>query len=533
MLGSTTCRLAAQPPSLTLLPPDRPIEQVIDSSIDAELKTAGIAPAPPADDAAFVRRVTLDLAGRIPTLAETTEYLASTDPAKKQKLIDRLMVSPGFVRHQTTEFFSLIQVEERRKGANPGSLRDYLQLAFAENRPWDRMFRELMLADESEPKMKGAAEFVKARAKDLNRLTIDTSSLFFGVNISCAQCHDHPHVQSWTQDHFYGMKSFFARTFENNGFLGEYDAGFVKYLPNKGQEKVAPVMFLTGTKIDAPNMREPSGKEKKEAQDRVNLVKKGQKAAPSYSLRAKLVETALASGQHDYFARAIANRLWHRYLGRGLVMPLDQMHAENPPSHPALLAWLARDLAGHEYDLRRLVRGIVLSGAYARSSRWEGENYPEEKLFAVGQVRALAPLQFAASLKVAAADPQALPKERVELEKRLESLEKSADRWTKAFPILVDNFQVSASEALLFNNNEELAKELLDGPNTLVARLQALPDARARAELAVRTVLGRAARPEETQALADYMSRRQDRSVAACQQVIWALMTSAEFRFNH
>jgi hypothetical protein len=532
VLASATSFVAAQPPS-GLLPPERAVEQVIDHYIDAEIKKAGVATASPADDAAFLRRVTLDLVGRIPTLAETTEYVTSSDPAKKQQLVERLMASPGFVRHQTTEFYTLVQLEERRKGANPTGLRDYLQQAFAENRPWDRIFRELMLPEESDSKTKGAGEFIKARVKDLNRLTIDTSSLFFGVNISCAQCHDHPHVPSWTQDHFYGMKSFFARTFDNNGFLGEYEAGLVKYLPNKGQEKVAPVMFLTGQKIDAPNVREPNPKEKKEAQARIELTKKGQKALPTFSLRAKLVETALTPGQHDYFARSIVNRLWYRYLGRGLVMPLDQMHAENPPSHPELLAWLARDVASHTYDLRRLIRGIVLSQAYARSSRWDGENYPEEKYFAVALVRPLAPAQLATSLKLAAIDPLNLPKDRGELEKRIEGVEKSADRLAKYFPQPGDNFQVSASEALLFANNEEMAKELLEGPTALVTRLQALPDLRERADLAVRTVLARAARPEETQAVVDYLSRRQDRAAAACQQVVWALLTSAEFRFNH
>src|SRR5207302_8400216 len=141
--------------------------------------------------------------------------------------------------------------------------------------------------------------------------------------VSCAQCHDHPHVHDWTQDIFYGMKSFFARTFENGGVIAEYDAGQVKYIPNKGTEKIAPVMFLSGKTLDLPNVRDPNGEEKKKAQERINEAKKTKKspAAPSFSARAKLVETALEPGQREYFTRAIVNRLWYRYLGRGLVMP--------------------------------------------------------------------------------------------------------------------------------------------------------------------------------------------------------------------
>jgi hypothetical protein len=513
---------------------DRSIAPVIDWHIDAALKQAGVQPASLVDDAAFLRRVTLDLVGRIPTLAETSAYVSSSDPAKKAKLVERLMASPGFVRHQTQEFFALMQYEERRRDQKQGSLREYLQTAFGENRSWDRIFREVMLPDDTDAKTKGAGEFIRGRVKDLNRLTIDVSSLFFGVNISCAQCHDHPHVPSWTQDHFYGMKSFFARTFENGGILGEYEAGMVKYIPNKGQEKLAPVMFLTGTKIDAPNLREPTGPEKKEAQARLEKAKKGEKVElPAFSLRAKLVETALAPGQHDYFARAIVNRLWYRLLGRGLVMPLDQMHSENPASHPELLAWLARDLATSGYELRPLIRGIVLSSVYARSSRYESETLPDEKLFAVADIRPLTPAQLAVSLRIAAADPQSLPADQAELDKRVEALEKSSDKLARSFPLPVENFQVGATEALLFANNAELQKELLEGPTSLAARLQAIGDLRERADLAVRSVLGRTAQPEELQALVDYMGRRQDRSAAACQQVIWALLASAEFRFNH
>ena len=137
--------------------------------------------------------------------------------------------------------------------------------SFSENRSWDRMFKDIMLPDEKDAKNAGAAEFLKTRVKDLNRLTIDASSTFFGVNVSCAQCHDHPHVQQWTQDQFYGMKSFFARTVDSGGYLGERDFGVVKYTPNKGAEKVSPVLFLTGKTIDAPGMKDPTGEEKRNA----------------------------------------------------------------------------------------------------------------------------------------------------------------------------------------------------------------------------------------------------------------------------
>jgi hypothetical protein len=519
-----------------LMPADLPMERVIDHYLDAALKEANTRPAPPADDATLIRRLTLDLNGRIPTLAETAEYLAAPEATRKALLVDRLMASPAFVRHQAHEFFAFLNAQEdSRKAGKRTLLLDYLLAAFGENRGWDRMFRDMMLPDDDNPALKGAGEFLKARVKDQNRMTIDTSIVFFGVNVSCAQCHNHPHVQAWTQDHFYGMKSFFSRTVEAGTFLAERDFGLVKYVPNKGQEKVAPVMFLTGKALDVPGLKEPTREEKKKEQERLGDAKKAKKqpAPPQFSLRAKLVETVLEPGQNDYFARAIVNRLWHRLYGRGLVMPLDQMHAENPPSHPELLQWLARDLAANHYDLRRLMRGLVFTNAYARGNRWEGDKLPPEELFAVAQVRPLTPAQMSMALKLATTDQAALPAAGDDLEKRLAALEKSAEAWASFFPQPADNFQVGVSEAMLFANNVSLQKGLLEGNDSLAAQLAAEPDLARRADLAVRAILCRPARPDEIQALTEYLRRRADRDQAACQQVVWALLTSAEFRFNH
>ena len=528
--------------SVPLVPADRPIERAIDHYIDVRLKEEKTIPSPPAEDAAILRRLTLDLNGRVPTLSEMQEYIASTDPDKKTKLVDRLLASSSFPRHNAQQFFAFMQNQDgpRKKGDKGNPLYDYLLMSLAENRGWDRIFREIMLPNETDAKMQGASDFIKSRVKDLNRLAIDASVTFFGVNVSCAQCHDHPHVQAWTQDQFYGMKSFFARTVDAGGFLGERDFGVVKYTPNKGVEKVSPVIFLSGSKIDVPGMKEPNAEEQKKEQMRLNVgakqkgkvpAAKAPPAPPQFSLRAKLVETALE--QREFFARNIANRLVHRFYGRGLVMPLDQVHSENAASHPELLDWLARDLAEHGYDLRRLIRGLVLSNAYARSSRWDGDKLPDERLFAVANVRPLAPMQMATSLKLATADPLALPAERRKLDERLDAVEKSASGLASLFAQPGDNYQVGVAEAMLFANNEGLQKSLLQGAGTLVDRMKQEPDLAKRADLAIRTVLSRPSRPDELQALVGYMQRRQDRMDLANQQIVWALVTSAEFRFNH
>src|SRR6266545_2057526 len=457
-------RLTGTEPAPALLPPDRPIEQAVDHYLAAGMKAAKVQPAPAADDAALLRRLTLDLNGRIPTVAELADYLADSAPDKKIRLVERLLASSAFVRHQAQEFATMLQPDapEMRRGQKKSALRDYLQMALAEDRPWDRIFRELILPDEADPKQRGAGDFLRGRLKDLNRLTVEVSTAFFGVNVSCAQCHDHPHVHDWKQDNFYGMKSFFARTFESGPYLAERDFGTVKFIPNKGKEKVAPVMFLSGKMIDGAALQDPPADVKRKHQQELDAAKKVNKAPPlpKVSLRAKLIEVALEPGQRDYFARNLVNRVWHRLLGRGLVMPLDQMHAANPPSHPELLQWLARDLIEHGYDLRRLIRGLVLSDAYARGSRYQGEA-PDERLFAVGQVRPFTPMQLAVSLRLGVGDPKTVPSDLAAREKRIETLEKDAARLASLFAQPGDNFQVGVGEAMLFTNNEGLLKELL------------------------------------------------------------------------
>ncbi|HEX8204230.1 MAG TPA: DUF1549 domain-containing protein, partial [Isosphaeraceae bacterium] len=496
------------------------------------LSRDGISPASPADDATIIRRLTLDLAGRIPTAAESRAYLESTDPRKRVRLVDRLMASPGFVRHLATELDALMMAGVK------GSLRDYLARALAEGRSWDRIFREVILPDATDAAQQGAAPFLRQRVKDLDRLATEVSTTFFGVNISCAQCHDHPLVSDWTQDHFYGMKAFLARTFENGEFLGERGYGVVTYKTTDGEERRARMMFLTGRVVDEPPGGEPSKEEQKQEKERLERAKKEKvpPPRPGFSARAQLVEVALSPGERDYFARSIVNRTWHRLFGRGLVMPLDQMHEANAPSHPELLAWLARDTAEHGYDLRRLIRGLVLSQCYARGSRWEGGEVPRASSFAVAAVRPLTPMQLATSLALATADPARLPADiqPEEAETRIEALEAGARGLAPAFGPAGDDRQIGVSEALLFNNGERIAQGLLtDAPDRLVGRLKAIEDPNQLIDVSVRNVLSRSPDDEELHALGSYLRDRADRPVEARRQLVWALLTCSEFRFNH
>jgi hypothetical protein len=512
--------------------PREPLAQVIDQFIDAAIAEAGVAPAAQADDATLIRRLTLDLVGRIPTTAEVDDYVKSADPDKRARLVDRLLAAPGFARHQGALFEVMFNPDggNRRNDA----LRQYLTDAVAANKPWNQVFREMLLPNELDPKLKGAAEFLRSRINDADKLTADVSIAFFGVNVSCAQCHNHPHVAEWTQDHFYGMKMFVARTFDNGGFLGERGYGTIKYKPTKGPERTAKMMFLTGTVIE-PTGTEPTAEEQKKEKEAIEKAKAAKKPLPppAFSARAKLVEVALQDGNAEFFTRNIVNRMWHRFFGAGLVSPLDQMHAENEPSHPELLAWLARDTAAHGYDLKRLIRGIVMSQAYSRSSRYDS-NPPSGKLFAVARLKPLTPLQLATAMKIAAADPATLSGPPAEVEQRLAQMENAARGFAALIAQPTDNFQIGVGEALLFSNSERVFKEFLtDGPGTAVGRAKTMTNPKDAVAFLVKTAYGRSATDEELQALAAYVAKRKGREAEAYRQVLWALMTSPEFRFSY
>lgn len=515
-----------------LLPPDRPAEQVIDHYVQERLAKAGVQPAPRVDDAAFLRRAMLDLVGRIPTVGEWREFVADSSADKRIQLVDKLIASPGFARHNAAEFDVFLMYGTKE------NLREYLATAFRDNRPWDRIYADLILGDESDPARKGTSQFLRTRLSDLDKLTNQASVAFFGVNVSCAQCHDHPLVPTWTQNHFFGMKSFFSRTYDHGTFLGENDYGTVQYKTKNGEAKSATLMFLTGLTIDEPAAAEPDEKEKKKRKEQLEELKKNKQPppTPAFSRRAKLVEASLADGQREFFARAIVNRLWHRLLGQGLVMPLDQMHPENPPSHPELLSWLARDFIGHGYDLRHLVRGIVLSEAYARSSRWSGAgDSPNAELFAVGQVRPLSPHQYAALLRVATRNPDSFAAAASEeFGKQIESLESSARGMAGRFEQPQEGFQVSVTEALLFSNNARFASELLpDSNESLLGKLKSMSERRELLETLFVAIDSRKPDEDEIRQIGIYLDVRSERPKDALKQLLWAMLTSSECRFNH
>lgn len=520
-----------------LLPPEKTIEEVVDHYVQARLDVEKVAPVGQASDANLIRRLTLDLAGRIPTMTEAQAYVAAQEADKRVRSVEKLLGSPDFAYHQRNELDTLLMEE-----TNDGEWREYLLKACQENRPWDQLFKEMMLTSETDATNKAALKFIKSRARDLDDLTNDTCKIFFGVSINCAKCHDHPLVLDWHQDHYFGFYSFFQRTYLNRREqLSERSEGLVKFKTTEGEEKQAKFMFLTGSVIDeppAPTLTEDEKKALEKLRKEDEEKKEGPPLPPpAFSPRARLVELALKAEENRFFSRSIVNRIWARLMGRGLVMPLDQMHSENPATHPELLDWLTRDLVTHNYDLKRLMRGIVLSQAYSRSSRWDSASSPpHEQLYAVAVTRPMKPRQYSLALLFASRNAKNLPEDTLSADwsNRRKDLENHSQHLAQQLEVPAESFQVGVSEALYFNNNQHVQNDLLnEGGDRLVGLLKTIPDRNEQLKVAFWTAFTRDPEPDEIAAISQFLDARSDRVNAAWQQVVWSMLTSSELRFNH
>lgn len=483
------------------------VAQRIDEIVARHWQGGDVRPAPRADDAELLRRVRLDLTGRIPTVEEVKAFLADTSPDKRTRLIGRLIAGPEYPLHMGRVLDDILQ-EDR---AGDGAFLQYLRTSMSQRKPWDRIFAEV-LAGPWDKEAKGAERFLSLRARSIDDLTNDTSRSFFGVNVSCAQCHDHPLAPDWTQDHYYGMASFFARTQANKDTITEKASGDVTFNTTRGERRTAKMMFLSSEVVEDP-------KEKKK----------------DYTRRRQLVDTALK--EKTFLSRAIVNRMWSYFLGRGLVHPIDQMHSGNPSAVPDLLEWLAQDLAANGYDLDRLVAGIVSSEAYQVSSAREGAEEPASPhYFAQAQLRPLTPEQYAMSLVLALGDEGfgavASPEEQA---RRFLDLERKAGQLTgpKLLDQRSDRYQASANEALYMSNHAGVQALFQPAGKNLVARLAAIEDPAEAVETAVWALLSRPPRPDEKAFLAGWLRQHGPDRARAAGQLAWALATSAEFRFNH
>jgi hypothetical protein len=340
------------------------------TSLDARVRStwrgAHVTPAPAASSAEFLRRVTLDLVGRVPTRSEVAEYRGD-----KAALVDRLLSSPGYAEHWADVYEELLLGRARLGGAGREPARAFLVDAFAKNLPLDEMARRILTA--SGPLVDhGEGGFIFAHlgmGGSPEALAGATARIFLGLQIQCAQCHDHPYDRRYKQEDFYGLAAFFARTRAKPLALFDVLGGQIKMKKHGTGEEIEVRPHFLG-RDPAHGYLEPR--------------------------RTVLAREIIAS---DLFAKAAVNRTWAELFGRGIVDPWDDLGGEHDRDHPPLLALLAADLVAQKYDLRQLLRRIVLSEAYGRASI--GGSAGAEKLFARAAVRPLGPEALFRSLVTA------------------------------------------------------------------------------------------------------------------------------------
>ncbi len=329
----------------------------IDELVAAKWQRMKIQPSPPCDDAEFVRRVTLDLCGLPPTADEVRAFLADQRDArtKRDGLIDKLIGNEEYVEHWTNKWADLLQVNRKYLGPEGSvAFRKWIRDAVAENTRYDQWARSILAASGSN-RENPAASYYKILRQPAETME-NTTHLFLGVRFSCNKCHDHP-FERWTQDQYYQTAAYFAR-FE----LKADPAGGDKKIGGTAVEGATPLYEIVADKPDGEIVH-----------DRTKEVTAPQfpfecrHDPPEDATRRQQLAAWITSAENPYFARSYVNRLWGYLLGVGIIEPLDDIRASNPPSNPELLDYLTEQFVESGFDTRHVIRLICRSRTYQLS----------------------------------------------------------------------------------------------------------------------------------------------------------------------
>jgi Protein of unknown function (DUF1553)/Protein of unknown function (DUF1549) len=324
-----------------------PRNNTIDNLVWDKLQRLGITPSESASDATFLRRAYLDVLGRLPTLDETRAFLDDRAAEKRSKLVDYLLRQPEYADYWANKWADLLRPNPYRAGIKATyNLDAWLRQSFRENKPYNQFAREIVTAQGSTFRNGAAVVFRDRREPD--EITTMMSQLFLGIRLDCARCHHHP-FEIWSQDDFYSLASYFAR-------IGRKGQGVSP--PISGGEEI----IFTGTRGE---VKHPLTGQVMTPRP---LFGKAKPIEGDMDPREVFAEWMLAD-DNPYFARVIVNRVWADLMGRGIVDPIDDLRATNPPSNGPLLDALAQDFRKQGYDLKKLIRTMMTSYVYGLSSR--------------------------------------------------------------------------------------------------------------------------------------------------------------------
>lgn len=489
------------------------VTEAIDTFIAEGWKESRIKPAALADERTWCRRVYLDLAGRIPTLAELDPFLSSRSKTKRSALVDRLLESEDYVVRMRELWDVFLMGRTRRESHEDRRKQNgwwaFLENAFRSNRPWNETVRAILVARSDKPEDQGASWFLYERRNEHQAIAEAVAPVVYGTKIDCAQCHDHPLAREIKQAHYWGLVAAFNRSKNVEGGSAVTESavgGFVNFTNLKKESQPAVVALLTGRRVEEVR---PTGDSKEQDSDDKYLDPKSKVRVPKFSRREAFAEAA--TRDNPLLARAFVNRMWAVLLGRGIVQPADEINARNVPSHPELLDWLSQDFAASRQDIRRFVRGIALSRAYALSP---SDAAPEK--FAGALERPLSAEQIARSWRVAAglsAEDNALRRGVI-----------------AAMPdVLPKEYNATFQQAQFLSYSPALANVLKPATEGTLARLVAIAGSEERVRQAFLAVHGHGPDSVEAKQAKAFLDARPDQPAEAVRDLLWAMMTSAEF----
>lgn len=323
--------------------PEVPRNNFIDELVFSKLKRVNVVPSQLSSDREFVRRVYLDTIGLLPTLDESARFIESTDPQKRAKRIDELMERPEFAEVWATRFGDLLRVglyDQRSKGGR--LMYSWLRKAMMEDKPYNQFATELITASGNLYFNPASNFYYITEFSEPDNIATNVSQVFLGLRLECSRCHNHP-WEKWTQEDFWGFAAFFGRM----GVKDTYENDESEITLKPAGEVVSP---KTKKRVEAKYLDGPTETEGLDEDIRIKLAK------------------WITAPENPWFARAIVNRVFKHYMGRGIVEPLDDFRVTNPPTNEALLDALAKDFVAHGYHLKHTIRMILNSRAYQLSS---------------------------------------------------------------------------------------------------------------------------------------------------------------------
>ncbi|MCE9529995.1 MAG: PSD1 and planctomycete cytochrome C domain-containing protein [Planctomycetes bacterium] len=507
------------------------LAKFIDAEIYQPLKRANIPVSPQAADGEFLRRVYLDVIGRIPTRAEAAAFLDATHPDKRQKLIDSLLARPEYGQYWARLWRDRVAVpigaSEDLKGQHTTNFHKWLSDEFNNNRPWNELVREMIVVEGDNP----AVAFVRQCMDDgqprAGKLASSVSRRFLGIRLECAECHDHPFT-SWKQDDFWALAAFFIRTAKIEKSKTETRTGI--YDSEKGPPKtrfgLQPLVRKQAGAVVIPEDAGPRAGKVVSAKFPTGEIVKLADKSPARPTLADWV----TSPKNPMFARATVNRLWWHLFGRGLVNPVDALDTENPPSHPELFDALAGELVASKFDMKHMLRAMLLSEAYQRSYIAVSGNEKDETLYSHATGKVVAPEVLFESLVVASGntiDSKSCSgqigsgKSKGPLSSRLEFLKLFGTTPIDAEP---GEYTQGIPQILALINDPDLHK-----PNKLVER--AVQDGGKPEDIIERIfigVLSRRPHADEVKLTSEFLGRRKT-PLEGYQAIWWALLNSPEF----